>query len=642
MSDLPSIPAPSPPLAPAPSGPVGAGHPAPPIFHPGAFLIVVLGLLGAVQLVPVAATYFGDRLGLDPALARALTAAVAGLVAAGAGALAGWRFRRLAGYELAAAILVWVAVAVALVILCQHGTPPPVLAGLAAQGTLVLVLALLGVGGLAALAVAIGASLAFLLAGTGSLDASLSYELYVARSYLRLRPTTILALLATVVTLVAPGMLVRKVLAYVRDVRERRAYVRGELVGQQRVPATLRMTLISISAVAIGVCALIVVLSVMSGFSQDLKRKILGHTAHGMVLTYGQDDFGDWREVRRKTLSVPGVVGATPFLYNEVMLSTGQNLTGAIIKGIDVATVGSVIDLPQSMQTGQLDWLVHPDRIPGRTDRAPGAAPPPGKALPGIVLGKQLALSLRVVLGDTVNVLSPFGDLGPSGPQPKSRTFRVAGVFYSGMYEYDSKFAYVDLPEGQRFFGLESVTGLEVKVRDPDAARSIMDKVVFALGQWPYYAKDWGELNRSLFAALQQEKVVMAVILGFMVWLATFPIVATLIMIVLEKRREIAVLKSMGASVPSIMRIFVIQGLAIGVLGAVFGVLLGVEVCLIIDKVGIPLNPEIYYIRNLPVVWDPWQIALVALAAIVFSYLSTLAPAHEAARLHPVDGLRSE
>jgi lipoprotein-releasing system permease protein len=169
-----------------------------------------------------------------------------------------------------------------------------------------------------------------------------------------------------------------------------------------------------------------------------------------------------------------------------------------------------------------------------------------------------------------------------------------------------------------------------------------MDRVVFALGQWPYYAKDWGELNRSLFAALQQEKVVMAVILGFMVWLATFPIVATLIMIVLEKRREIAVLKSMGASVPSIMRIFVIQGLVIGVLGAIFGVLLGVEVCLIIEKVGIPLNPEIYYIHNLPVVWDPGQIALVALAAIVFSYLSTLAPAYEAARLHPVDGLRSE
>ncbi len=259
------------------------------------------------------------------------------------------------------------------------------------------------------------------------------------------------------------------------------------------------------------------------------------------------------------------------------------------------------------------------------------AAAAGGKQLPGVLLGRQLALALRAPVGDVVNVLSPFGDLGPTGPQPKSRPFRVAGVFYSGMYEYDSKFAYVDLAEAQRFFGLASVTGLEVKVKDVDAARATMDKVVFALGQWPYYAKDWGDLNRSLFAALQQEKVVMAVILGFMVLVTTFTIIATLIMMVLEKRREIAVLKSMGAGVAAIMRVFVIEGLV-----------LGLGTCLLIDKVGIPLNPEIYYIHNLPVVLDAGQIAGVVVAALVFSFLATLYPASKAARLHPVDGLRSE
>jgi lipoprotein-releasing system permease protein len=259
------------------------------------------------------------------------------------------------------------------------------------------------------------------------------------------------------------------------------------------------------------------------------------------------------------------------------------------------------------------------------------------------VLGRELAHALRVAVGDDVNVVSPFGDLGPGGPQPKSRPFRVAAIFYSGMYEYDSKFAYVDLGAAQRFFATgDSVTGLEVKVRDVDSARAVMGRVVFALGGWPYRAKDWGELNRSLFSALQMEKVVMAVILGFIVLVASFIIVATLIMQVLEKRREIAVLKSMGAGVPSVMKIFVAEGLVIGAVGTGFGLLLGYGTCLLIDKVGIPLDPQVYYINNLPVLVDGAQFALVAGAALALSYLATIYPATKAARLHPVDGLRSE
>jgi lipoprotein-releasing system permease protein len=644
VSEPTSIPAgPPPPLQGGPA-PAPAGHHAPPVFHLGAFVLTTCGLLGAVVLVPVAHAFFGDRLALAAPLAVGLTALAAAAWAALAGAVTAWRYRRLAFYELFASSLLWVAVAVVLVVRARTAAPPA-LAGLASQGTLVLVLALLGLGGLATTAVCVGTSLGYLLAGSGKFDASFSYELYVARSHLRLHPRTLALLFAFVVTGIVPGALVAVILSYLRDGVERRAYVRGELVSRPRMPPTMLMTLISIAGVAVGVWALIVVLSVMSGFSADLKQKILGHNAHGMVLTYGQDEFGDWREVRRKTLAVPGITGATPFLYNEVMLATGENVTAAILKGVDPSTIGTVTDLPRSVQSGELDWLAHPERIPApdhTADAGEARRPAAGRALPGIVLGRELAHSLRVFVGDQLNVVSPLGDLGPAGPQPKSRAFRVAGIFFSGMYEYDSKLAYIDLGEGQRFMGTDTVTGLEVKVENVDAARAVLDRVVFALGGWPYRARDWGELNRSLFAALQQEKVVMAVILLFIVMVATFTILATLIMMVLEKRREIAVLKSMGAGMPSIMKIFVTEGVVIGGVGAFFGLVLGLGTCLLIDKVGIPLNPEIYYINNLPVVIDGSQLTLVTLAALVLSYLATLIPATKAARLHPVDGLRSE
>ncbi len=232
---------------------------------------------------------------------------------------------------------------------------------------------------------------------------------------------------------------------------------------------------------------------------------------------------------------------------------------------------------------------------------------------------------------------------GPAGPQPKSRPFRVAAVVYTGMYEYDSKFAYLALPEAQRFFGTgDSVTGLELRVQNVDAARATMRRVLTALEGYPYRVKDWGELNRNLFSALMMEKVVMAIILGFIVLVASFIIVATLIMQVLDKRREIAVLKSMGAGEPSVMKIFVAEGLVIGAIGTAFGLLLGFGTCLLIDKVGIPLDPEVYYISNLPVKMNPAEFGLVALLALALSYLATIYPASKASRLEPVEGLRSE
>ncbi len=610
------------------------------------FALVLVGVLGAPVVAALGQVLLADRVGLPGAIATGLAvmaAAALAILAGLAGAAAG---RRVGFYEIAAATLLLLAVLLGPVLFEIRHLRATSLAVAAweAQGTLVLVLGLLFTAVGAGTFAFTGASLGYLLFGSGRFDPSLSYELFVARSHLRLAPRTLLALFALVVTGIVPGLLVAMIASHVRDRRERRAAREGQLVYRPRMPATLLMTLISIGGVAIGVWALTVVLSVMSGFEGDLKSKILGTRSHGMVMKYGQNDFTEWRDVRRQVLGVRGVTGATPFLYNEVMLSAGQNLTGTLLEGIDPATVGTVTDLPRTVQEGSLDFLARPERIPPPVE-AGGAPPPeaPARPRPGIVIGREMARQLRVYVGDTVNVISPLGDLGPAGPQPRTRPFRVAAIFYSGMYEYDSKFAYIELSEAQRFFGTgDSVTGLEVRVSNVDEARPILRRVLGVLEGYPYRVRDWGELNRNLFSALMMEKVVMAVILGFIVLVASFIIVATLIMQVLDKRREIAVLKSMGAGQPSVMKIFVAEGLVIGAVGTVFGLLLGLGTCLLVDKVGIPLDPEVYYIANLPVRMDPVEFLLVALLALALSYLATIYPASKASRLEPVEGLRSE
>ncbi len=431
------------------------------------------------------------------------------------------------------------------------------------------------------------------------------------------------------------------------------------------------ITVISVLAVAVGTMAMVVVMSVMNGFSTDLRTKIFGANAHLLVLKYGSD-FTEYNDVVEKTKKVPGVLGATPFVLNEVMVSSDTNLTGALLKGIDADTINTVTELRKNIDKGELSHLKHPESIavpkakpivdddPKKPDEAlkeaaddaiakaaagVGSVPALGsdRPLPGIVIGVEMAKNLKVFVGDVMNVVSPVGELGPTGPIPKARAFRVAAIFYSGMYEYDSKFIYIDINEAQDFFTLKgAATGVEYKLDDVDNVQSIAREILRALGGYPYRTKDWMEMNRNLFSALKLEKIAMFIILNFIVIVASFLIAAVVIVFVIEKSKEISILKTMGATDTSIMKIFVTYGITVGGLGTALGIALGVGICWVIKTFGIGLDPGVYYISDLPVHVEPFEVFLVWVAALGLSYLATIYPALLAARMKPVEGLRYE
>jgi lipoprotein-releasing system permease protein len=269
--------------------------------------------------------------------------------------------------------------------------------------------------------------------------------------------------------------------------------------------------------------------------------------------------------------------------------------------------------------------------------------PLPRRPLPGILLGEELyAHTLRVYMGSEVDVACPMCGVGPSGPMPRLKSFRVGGHFYTGMYEFDSKLAYITLEEAQKFLGLKGeVTGIEVRTSNADAADEIAERIAKRLGPG-LEARSWQELNRNLFAALWVEKLGMFIFLTFIALVASFSIVSNLIMLVTEKGKEVAILKSMGASDAGILRVFFAEGLYIGLVGLGLGLVLGIGSCLLIWRFGLPLDPDVYYIQKLPVVMRPSEIASVALAAVGLCCLATLYPAYLASRMRPVEGLRYE
>ena len=331
---------------------------------------------------------------------------------------------------------------------------------------------------------------------------------------------------------------------------------------RRRVAFLSMISLISLLGVMIGVATLDIVLAVMTGLESDLREKILGMNPHVVVMSYGAPLTADPTLVDR-VRTVPGVVAADRFVYGQAMLAVGRSASGVVVRGIDPAAAGAVVDVARHLESGSLAGLATPHAVVLPPEEGGGKV-----ELPGILLGAELARTLGVTQGDVVNLISPLAAPGPGGMVPRIKRFAIAGVFNSGMFDYDTSLAYVGLADAQRFFELrDGVSGIEVRVRDIYAARDVARRIEATLGGFPYRARDWMEVNRNLFAALKLEKVVYGIVLCLIVVVAAFNILATLTMVVKEKRRDIAILKSMGAAGSSIARIFIMKGTVIGVTG---------------------------------------------------------------------------
>ena len=405
------------------------------------------------------------------------------------------------------------------------------------------------------------------------------------------------------------------------------------LRGRRRETFISLITIISILGVMIGVMTLNVVMGVMTGFEEVLRDRLLGINAHVALVKPG-DRLTEYEGLIEKVVREPGVLAAAPSIFGQVMVTSGSRVSGVVVRGIDPDRANGVVDIERYIEQGKLEDLKKPRpiQVEGRS-----------VALPGVIIGKRLAGLLGVMVGDPIQVVSPLGTPTVMGMIPKVRRFIIVGLFDSGMHEYDATLIYMNLADAQRFFELgDAVTSIEIRVRDVYQAQDVAKRIQQSFGL-PYWTEDWSRLWPNLFSALRLEKTVYFLVLLLMILVGAFNIISTLIMVVMEKRRDIAILQSMGATRKSVRNIFLIKGCVIGTVGTLLGVVLGYGICLLIQRYQfIELPKDVFLISTVPVRIYLGNFVLVAGASFLICLLASIYPARQAAKLDPVEIIRYE
>lgn len=397
---------------------------------------------------------------------------------------------------------------------------------------------------------------------------------------------------------------------------------------------------LTVVSFALGVAALTVVTSVWNGFEQEFLDKLLGINAHAMVLKRF-DVFRDHDGLAEHLRAQPGIWRVAPFVNSEVIGQSAKGIQGLILKGIDpIEAAKTPLSRYVSEASPEVDDVFQKLRSRESTQERTGADQPVRPRYPGILIGHELSRILHVEPGQAISVISPYGSRGGAA---RETNFEVVGIFRSGMLEFDSRMVFIDIKEAQTFLRLyDAVTGLEVWTTDPMKSQGLIQSAVASYNpadQLSYEVKDWSFSNRGIFGAVRQQKLLISIVLFFIVVVASFMTMATLILLILEKGREVAVLKALGATARSILSIFILDGVIIGAIGCALGIGLGLAVCALLSEYGLKLDPRVYYLEQLPIVVRPAEVATVCLGALVLATLATLIPAAKAARMRPVDGL---
>ena len=384
------------------------------------------------------------------------------------------------------------------------------------------------------------------------------------------------------------------------------------------------ISFVSTLGVAVGVLALVVALALMTGLQGEVRDRIVGSAAHVYVWKVGEGGVADYAAEAERLKTVPRVVGAAPAILGKALVTTDRGEAFITVKGIDPALESQVTDIAKSIEQGTLD-----DVSGGDTE-----------GLAGIAIGHDLATQLGSYVGDTITLVTPQGSLSPLGVMPRTRRMTVVAVFRLGLYEFDSAYGFVSLPVARRLFAREQVDFIQLRVDDMYAAPQVSAAIPERLGV-NYLTQDWAQMNRSLFSALWLEKVAISITIGLIVMVAALNIIASLVLLVMEKSRDIAILKTMGASPRSITAIFMLQGLVIGIVGTAVGAVGGYLVSWILDRYKLIRVPmDVYQVSHVPFKVQPFDFLLVVLSAVLICFVATIYPSRQAARLDPVQALR--